>query len=90
MDALWIIQSSCSIFWYKIDKKSTRKLPNIFDDFTEVSKYSNVDKSGQEEYLTINSVKLQPILTKRQFFGHYWTIQISSAVCPGELLQFDN
>ena len=28
------------------------------------------------EFLTL-SVKLQPILTKRQLFGHYWTIQIS-------------
>jgi hypothetical protein len=24
-------------FWYKIGKKSTRKLPNIFDDFSVLS-----------------------------------------------------
>ena len=25
------------IFWYKIGKKSTKKLPNIFDDFSVLS-----------------------------------------------------
>ena len=34
MDALWIIQST---FWYKIGKKSARKLPNNFDVFSILS-----------------------------------------------------
>ena len=34
MDALWIINTKYFfIFWYKIDKKSQRKLPNFFDGF---------------------------------------------------------
>jgi len=37
MDVFWIIKSSFSLFWYKIGKESTRKLPNIFDDFSVLS-----------------------------------------------------
>ena len=53
-------------FWFKIGKKSTRKLPNDFwvlsilftTNARKVSKYQNVDKSGQGEYLTMNSTLL--------------------------------
>ena len=46
MDAFMDNPKEFLTFWYKIGKKSTRKLPNIFDDFSvlqemqeKVSKY---------------------------------------------------
>jgi len=82
-------QKEVFTFWYKIGKKSTRKLSNIFDDFSVLSiLWTSVLKCGQKrtrripnnEFYTL-SVKLQPILTERRFFGffgqYYWTIQIT-------------
>ena len=61
------------------------KLPNIFDDFSVLSilltkNATKVDKSGQGEYLTMNSrhflLSCNTFWRSSDFFGHYWTIQI--------------
>ena len=37
VDALWIMQSSFSLFGTKLTRNQQKKIPNIFDDFSVLS-----------------------------------------------------